>query len=99
MWPQFWEKTEQKIHGAVIITDGKQQLGEMKIGISNNVLIIYHTEVLPTAEGKGLGKKLLTTVVDYARNNALKVKTFCIFVYAQFKRYPEKYIDVWKHAP
>ena len=39
-------------HGAFIITDSGEQLGEMKVGISGNSLTIYHTEVLPKAEGK-----------------------------------------------
>lgn len=88
-----------KGQGAFIITDAGEQIGEMKIGISNNDLIIYHTEVLPSLEGKGMGKKLLAAMVEYARNNALKVKTLCIFVYGQFKRYPEKYVDIWQQAP
>jgi len=68
----------------------------MKIGISDNNLTIYHTEVLPQAEGKGLGKTLLAAAVTHARNHALKIKTLCIFVYGQFKRHPGEYRDIWQ---
>src|SRR6187402_346722 len=84
--------------GAFIITDSGETLGEMKVGISGSNLTIYHTEVLPKVEGKGLGKKLLAAVVKHARNHALKVKTLCIFVYGQFKKNPEEYSDIWQKA-
>jgi predicted GNAT family acetyltransferase len=75
--------------------DGAEQLGEMEISIKGNNLTVYHTGVLPKAEGRGLAKKLLTTMVDYARKNTLKVIPLCPFVHAQFKRRPEEYADVW----
>ena len=45
----------------------------MQIGISGNVLTVYHTEVSPDHEGKGLAKKLLMAMADYARKNKLQV--------------------------
>jgi predicted GNAT family acetyltransferase len=67
----------------------------MAISISGKNLTVYHTEVLEKAEGKGLGKKLLSAMVDHARKNGLKVIALCPFVHAQFKRYPEEYVDIW----
>jgi uncharacterized protein len=81
--------------GKFLIMEGEEQLGEMEINIKGEVMTVYHTEVSPKAEGKGLAKKLLATMVDHARKNALKVIALCPFVHAQFKRRPEEYADVW----
>lgn len=88
-------KLDEKDNGHFYILDGEEQVAEMEISISGNDLTVYHTEVLPKAEGKGLAKKLLTTMVDYARQHALKVIPLCPYVHAQFKRHPEEYADVW----
>ncbi len=78
------------------IMDGEEQLGEMEVSISNTEIIVYHTEVDPKAEGKGLAKRLLETMVGYTRKNALQVVPLCPYVLAQFKRHPQEYEDVWK---
>ena len=85
-----------KGHGAFIISEGEKKLGEMVVGISGHDLTVYHTEVAPEAEGKGLSKLLLKAMVDHAREHDLKVVPLCSFVHAQFKRHPEMYSDVWK---
>src|SRR5688500_2080764 len=81
--------------GKFLIMEGEEQLGEMEINIKGEIMTVYHTEVSPKAEGKGLAKKLLATMVDHARKNALKVIALCPFVHTQFKRRPEEYADVW----
>ncbi|HET8752851.1 MAG TPA: N-acetyltransferase, partial [Salinimicrobium sp.] len=32
----------------------------------------------------------------YARNNDLKVIPLCPYVYAQFKKHPDEFSDIWK---
>jgi hypothetical protein len=81
--------------GAFTIMDGEKQMGEMVISITGNYLTVYHTEVAPEAEGKGLAKMLLNAMVDYARKNNLKVIALCPYVHAQFKRHPDEYADIW----
>ena len=88
-------KLDEKGQGHFFILDGEEEIAEMEISISEDNLTVYHTEVSPKAEGKGLAKKLLATMVDYARKNALKVIPLCPYVHAQFKRHPEEYADVW----
>lgn len=83
-------------HGHFYINENNEQVGEMVIGIAGSDLTVYHTEVLPKAEGKGLAKHLLKSMVEYARKDKLKVIPLCPYVFAQFKRHPEEYIDVWK---
>lgn len=82
-------------HGAFTIRDGEEQLGEMVVSLSGKNLTVYHTEVSPKAEGKGLAKQMLAEMVAYARKNQLKVIPLCPYVHAQFKRHPEEYADVW----
>jgi predicted GNAT family acetyltransferase len=42
-------------------------------------MIIEHTEVDDAYEGKGLGRKLVTAGVDFARENHLKILPLCPF--------------------
>lgn len=52
-------------------------------------LIIDHTEVSEAYEGRGLGKQLLTALVQYARTNDIKVIPLCPFAKAVFDKVPE----------
>ena len=87
----------EKKHGRFYINENEEQIAEMQIGISGNDLTVYHTEVLPDYEGHGLAKKLLSAMVDYARKNQLQVIALCPYVFAQFKRHPQEYDDIWKN--
>ena len=87
-----------KKRGAFIISDGDKQLGETVVSLMDDNLTVYHTEVAPEAEGKGLAKKMLQAMVDYSRKNKLKVIPLCPYVHAQFKRHPDEYADLWQAA-
>jgi len=89
-------RLNQKGHGAFYVYENGQQLGEMVIGIAGKTLTVYHTEVMPEAEGKGYGRQLLNAMVAYAREHQLQVMPLCPYVHAQFKHYPEDYADVWQ---
>lgn len=88
-------KLDEKGKGGFYFLQDKEQVGEMEISITGTTLIVYHTEVAPKAEGKGLAKKLLEEMTGYARKNGLTVVPYCPFVHAQFKRHPEQYADIW----
>lgn len=81
--------------GAFVIMDGEEQVAEMVLKVDEQQLIVYHTEVLPQAEGKGLAKEMLNAMVTYARENKLKVVPLCPYVHAQFKRHPTDFADLW----
>lgn len=83
--------------GHFYINENGEQIAEMIIDVSGNDLTVYHTEVLPKAEGKGLAKQLLKAMVDYAREKELKVIVLCPYVVTQFKRHPDEYGDIWKN--
>ncbi|MEX6687221.1 GNAT family N-acetyltransferase [Danxiaibacter flavus] len=87
---------DEKQHGAFTANEGDEQIGEMVVSIKNDELTVYHTEVAPKAEGKGVAKSLLDTMVKYARENALKVIPLCPYVHLQFRRHESDYADLWK---
>lgn len=84
-------------HGRFHIDENDEQIAKMIISIREKELTVYHTEVMPKAEGRGLAKELLTAMVTYARENNLQVIALCPYVFAQFKRHPDEYKDVWKN--
>ena len=89
-------KLNERNTGAFYLMDGETEMGQMEIGIRGSVMTVYHTEVKPEFEGKGLAKKLFNEMVSYARNNQLKVIAICPYVHAQFKRHAEEYKDIWE---
>lgn len=89
-----WENNQQ----AFVIKEGEEKLAEMVFDVSENIMTVYHTEVYPKAENKGLGKQLVSAMAGHARSHQLKVNPLCVFVQAQFKRHPELYSDVWQQA-
>jgi predicted GNAT family acetyltransferase len=80
--------------GSFYIQENNEELAQMIISISGKILTAHHTEVYPKGEGKGMGKRLLDGLTDYARKNGLKVIALCPFVHAQFKKHPEAYKDI-----
>lgn len=49
-------------------------------------LIIDHTEVNPDFSGKGVGKKLVMAVVDFAREKKIKIMPLCPFAKSVFDK-------------
>jgi predicted GNAT family acetyltransferase len=82
--------------GAFQLIENNEKLGEMVVAVESGRLIVYHTEVNPKEEGKGLAKILLNAMVSYARANQLKVIPLCPYVHAQFKRHPNEFEDIWE---
>jgi predicted GNAT family acetyltransferase len=84
--------------GAFVIEREGQRLATMVIAVDAKNLTVYHTEVSEELKGQGIGSKLLSTLVDYARTHHMKVIALCPFVSAQFKRNPDLYSDVWNQT-
>jgi len=74
-----------------------QVVAEMDIKILPEVIKVYHTLVNADQQGKGYAKQLFTYLVDYARDNNLKIIPICEYVHAQFSAHPELFADVWQH--
>ena len=82
--------------GAFYFENNGERIGEMVISTDKSNLTVYHTEVSPEMEGKGIARSMVDTMTDYARDHHLKVVPLCPYVHAQFKRHPELYNDIWK---
>lgn len=89
-------KLNDQGHGAFVLENEGERLAEMEVGIRDGKMTVYHTEVAEVLKGQGIATKLLTEMVNYARQKKLKVIPLCPFVHAQFKRHPEQYNDIWK---
>ena len=92
------ERTEVvlgNIKGEVQLFSDDKKVGKMDISVADHKLTVYHTEVDEEYSGRGFAKLLLEKLVSYARENDLKIVPFCPYVFAQFKRHPEEYNDVW----
>ncbi len=86
----YIEIKEQDSKGAATAIENEQQAGEMTYSIaSNDFIIIDHTEVNPEFKGKGVGKQLLYTIVEMAREKNLKILPLCPFVSAMFKKFDD----------
>ena len=60
--------------------------------------ILFHTEVDPSMEGRGIGSRLVTGVLDSIRAEGRRITVKCPFVAAFLERHPE-YRDVLAAAP
>jgi predicted GNAT family acetyltransferase len=56
---------------------------------SPDKMIIEHTEVDESLEGKGVGKQLVRTAVEYARTNNVKIIPLCPFAKSVLERVKE----------
>ncbi|MFN8528437.1 MAG: GNAT family N-acetyltransferase [Anaerolineae bacterium] len=54
-----------------------------------DTIIYTHTEVPPAFEGKGVAGKLAQTVLDYARDQQMRVVPSCPYVKRYIERHPE----------
>ena len=54
-----------------------------------NKIIIEHTEVSDELSGKGAGKQLVKTAVEYARANNIKIIPLCPFTKSVLDKTPE----------
>lgn len=52
-------------------------------------MIIEHTEVDESLSGKGVGKQLVKTAVEYARTNGIQIIPLCTFAKSVFDKVEE----------
>lgn len=62
---------------------------ELTYRLKGGIITFIHTGVPPELEGKGIGSKLARAGLAYARENGLKVRTFCSFVDGYIQKHPE----------
>lgn len=84
-------------YGEVQLFSDGIKAGRMTMAISDDQLTVYHTEVKPEFNGHGFAKLLLDELVNYAKEHHLKIIPLCPYVHTQFRRYPEKYKEIWQN--
>ena len=57
-------------------------------------ITIYHTEVEPEYEGRGLGDELARSALDDVRRRGLVLVPLCPFIAAFIRRHPGDYLDL-----
>jgi predicted GNAT family acetyltransferase len=77
------------------------RVGDRVLGIVDYVLSatgdainLVHTEVLPEAEGMGIGSRLARTALEDVRRRRLRLTVDCPFITAYLKRHPDDYADL-----
>lgn len=81
------QQEESVSKGRFFIEKEDKTLAEMTYSIAGpKKIIIDHTEVDPSLKGKKIGFNLFLAVVNYARENNLKVIPLCPFAKAQFDK-------------
>lgn len=87
----------QERHEFTAFTDDGAEIGHITYepnGPGN--IDATHTLVKPEFQGQGMAQKLLDTLVDHAKKNALTITPVCPYVVAAFEKNPEKYAEVMK---
>jgi predicted GNAT family acetyltransferase len=64
-------------------------LGEIRYRTEPGVVVLVHTEVAPSAEGIGIGSRLVEEALDDIRARGLHVVPLCPFVAAYIRRHPD----------
>jgi hypothetical protein len=61
--------------------------------IKAGLFILLHTEVPPPFEGRGIAGKMAREALEYAKNEGLKVRSYCSYTTRYIERHP-KYQDL-----
>ena len=76
--------------GKFYVEQGNKELAEMIYSMpSPDKMIIEHTEVSDELRGKNVGLQMVTTAVEYARANNMKILPLCPFAKSVFDRKQE----------
>jgi predicted GNAT family acetyltransferase len=77
---------------------GNERIAQMTYSRTNeSMIIVDHTEVHESLSGQGVGRMLLTALVDWARSSGTKVVPLCPYAKAQFDK-NESLRDVLRQA-
>jgi len=64
-------------------------MGTAEYRLDPGVLVLTHTVVHPSIEGRGIAAALVRTALDHARAQGLKVEPLCDYTRAYMERHPE----------
>jgi uncharacterized protein len=69
---------------------GGELVGEIRYRVKPGAIVLLHTEVAPSAEGQGLGGRLVAGALADIRSRGLRLVPVCPFVAAYIRRHPEQ---------
>lgn len=73
-------------------------LGVIRYRTEPGLVVLVHTDVVPAAEGKGVGSRLVRGALEDLRAHGLGVVPVCPFVAGYISRHPE-YADLVAKDP
>jgi predicted GNAT family acetyltransferase len=62
---------------------------QYQLGVDEGVLTFFHTEVDERFEGHGVGSRLLAGVMDFLRDNGLRIVPRCSFIRGYMREHEE----------
>lgn len=82
--------------GLFMIKENNQPVAEMSyVWSGTDNFVIDHTAVLQNYRGQGLGKQMLASAIQFARDNNLTIIPLCPFAKSEFNK-NQSYNDVLK---
>ncbi len=79
--------------GHISLNEQGIEIAIINLIFKDDKLFIDSTNVMPGNEGKGLGKLLVKTAVDFARKNSLKILPICPYAKSVLAK-TDEYNDV-----
>ena len=76
-----------------LLVDGRLA-GFAQYRLEDERITMYHTEVEPEYEGRGLGDELAHDALDDVRRRGLTLVPLCPFIAAYIRRHPDEYLDL-----
>ena len=81
-------------NGRFYIEENNATVAELDYQMNDKTLVILHTEVNESLEGKGIAKELVAAAVDHVRNNSLRINATCPYAKEVLDRTKE-FADVY----
>ena len=71
----------------VAVVDGRNCRADYRL--DGDVMTVFHTEVPPALEGRGIAGRIVRAVFDHAAAHGLRVRPACSYVRSWAARHPE----------
>ncbi len=75
--------------GSFYVEDDDVTLAELTYVKKDNHIVINHTSVDTSLQGKGLGKELVLKAVEYSKREGFKILPVCSYAQTVLERMPE----------
>ena len=73
---------------------GSETIGFTQYGLRSDLIVLLHTEIDPSVEGRGFGSRLAAGILADVTTRPLSVIVRCPFIAAYVERHAEEYPSV-----